>query len=63
VDSYFFLVLAAILVSTLIAAQKNSVDVSIGLLAVIVAIASAPQRHIGITDDVNCKLAKALGKN
>lgn len=36
----FFLVLAAILVPTLIAARQNSVDVPIGLQAVIVAIAS-----------------------
>ena len=36
----FFLVLAAILVPTLIVAQQNSMDVSIGLQAVIIVIAS-----------------------
>ena len=36
----FFLVLAAILIPTLIVAQQNSMDVSIGLQAVIIVIAS-----------------------
>jgi hypothetical protein len=36
----FFLVLAAILVPTLIVAQQNSMDVSIGLQAIIIVVAS-----------------------
>ena len=36
----FFLVLASLLVPTLVVAQQNSVDVSIGLQAVIIALAS-----------------------
>jgi membrane protease YdiL (CAAX protease family) len=36
----FFLLLAAILVPTLIAAQQNSIDVSIGLQAAIIVVAS-----------------------
>jgi membrane protease YdiL (CAAX protease family) len=36
----FFLVLAALLVPTLVVAQQNSMDVSIGLQAAIIAVAS-----------------------
>ena len=36
----FFLVLSSLLVPTLVAAQKNSADVSMGIQAILIALAS-----------------------